>query len=212
MGQLTSDYRPAPSTVPWVDPSPEEIQHTETYLSPETSTRHRRRTRADDDRPDYAQVLRLAKQLLDRMPHVAEDPSEFEALIERASWESRARSRWRDVVGRVYTASQIKRVFAVDDDQLDSRVGAGTMLRCVTSDGVDVFPAFQFDDAKLLRGLANVLEVFSEDIVDGWTLASWLRTPLRALGGRSLVDHLREGGDVDLAVDVASDQAESWSR
>jgi hypothetical protein len=39
--------------------------------------------------------------------------------------------------------------------------------------------------------LPEVLACFDADTIDDWTLASVLTTPQEALGGRSIVEHLR---------------------
>lgn len=56
------------------------------------------------------------------------------------------------------------------------------LLRVVTSDGVHLYPLWQFDRNTPVEGFAEILALFPEDVVDGWTLAGWWRTPDPDLG------------------------------
>ena len=57
-----------------------------------------------------------------------------------------------------------------------------------------VYPAFQFERERVLPGLAEVLQCFG-DGAEEWTVAAWLVSPSRSLGGRSPVEWLRDGRD-----------------
>lgn len=182
------------------DPKPRRPSHRDQPGSP-TSAPH----------ADLARLIRIARRLLERMPEVAEDPVEFEQLIEQASVGPRAARRWRTVVGPVYTATQVKRLLDIDDEQIQRRLTARALLACRSSEGLDVFPEFQFDAGALLRGLGDVLALFDPQVVDGWTLSSWLTRPLQDLGERSIVDHLCGGGDLEPVLALAAEQARNWS-
>ena len=66
-----------------------------------------------------------------------------------------------------------------------------------------------------MSGLGDVLQCFAPDddgeIVDGWTLAAWLRRPLDTLDGQSVATRLVTG-DVPAAVQAARTAALRWSR
>ncbi len=75
----------------------------------------------------------------------------------------------------------------------------------ITADGVHLYPAWQFDDGHVLPGLGDVLTLFPEEAVDGWTLAGWLRTRDPELGDVPL-ETLRRG---DVARVLAAARAAS---
>ena len=56
------------------------------------------------------------------------------------------------------------------------------LLRVITADSVHLYPLWQFSANRVLPGLSELLALFPEDAVDGWTLAAWLRTPDPDLG------------------------------
>jgi hypothetical protein len=57
------------------------------------------------------------------------------------------------------------------------------LLRVITADGQHLYPLWQFDGKTELAGLPDVLALFPEDAVDGWTVGGWLRTTDPELGG-----------------------------
>jgi len=79
------------------------------------------------------------------------------------------------------------------------------LLRTVTADGEHLYPLWQFDGDGLVPGLAEVLAMFPERSVDGWTLAAWLRTPDPDLGEAPLDALVR--GDVERVRAVARSSA-----
>ena len=87
-----------------------------------------------------------------------------------------------------------------------------TILGLRTADGVVVYPTFQFDETNgVVSGLSEVLQCFRGADVDDWTLAGWLVSPLRVLGGRSVVDWLRSGRELEAVIVVARDAARRFS-
>jgi hypothetical protein len=69
-----------------------------------------------------------------------------------------------------------------------------------TSDDVALFPVWQFAGRSVIPRLAEVLSLFPEDLVDGWTLAGWLRTEDAELGAVPLNALVEGEGDRVLAV------------
>jgi hypothetical protein len=123
---------------------------------------------------------------------------------------------WGPAIGPVYRTDQVRALLGgVSRQALNDRVKRSTLLALKTRDGATVYPAWQFADRKVLPGLAEVLKVFTADehgeIVDGWTLASWLRTGLDELDGGSVADRLL-AGDAAAARQAASHAAARWSR
>ena len=141
--------------------------------------------------------LGTAKQIAERMVATVPAPSE-----------------WDEVLGPVYSAAKLARLLGgVSRQAIADRRERRTILGLRTSDGAFVYPVFQFDaDNQVLPGLPDVLQCFDPDHVDDWTLAGWLLSRQRALGGKSVIDRLRAGVDRDKAVALAQNQAERYAR
>lgn len=123
---------------------------------------------------------------------------------------------WGPAIGPVYRTDQIRVLLGgVSRQALSDRVKRSTLLALKTRDGVNVYPSWQFAEGRVRPGLADVLKVFAADehgeIVDGWTLASWLRTGLAELDGDSVADRLL-AGEVAAARQAAVHAAARWSR
>jgi hypothetical protein len=103
-------------------------------------------------------------------------------------------SPWPDL-GPFYSTKGIARVLGgVSRQAVDDRRRRRTLFALRTKDGVWVYPRFQLDERnRVLPGLADVLACFEPDTIDDWTLASLLTSPQEALGGRSVIAHLRAG-------------------
>jgi hypothetical protein len=126
-----------------------------------------------------------------------------------------APSRWDDLLGPFYTTAEVaKRLGGISRQALADRRERRTILALKTADGVLVYPAFQFADGghQVVAGLAEVLQAFRGSEVDEWTLAGWLVAPSRALGGRSVIDWLRDGRDLAAALTLARDASRRFSR
>lgn len=123
---------------------------------------------------------------------------------------------WGPAIGPVYRTDQIRALLGdVSRQALSDRVKRHTLLALKTRDGVTVYPAWQFSEGQVLPGLPEVLKVFVPDehgeIVDAWTLASWLRTRLDELEGDSVSGRLR-AGEHQQALGAARSAAARWSR
>jgi hypothetical protein len=71
---------------------------------------------------------------------------------------------------------------------------------------------FQFDDKnRVVSGLPEVLQCFRGVDVDDWTLAGWLVSPSRALGGRSVVGWLHHGLELEPVLVLARDAVRRFS-
>lgn len=101
-------------------------------------------------------------------------------------------SPWDDLVGPFLRSQGVEARLGITRQGVAARAARRGLLRVVTADGVHLYPAWQFEDGGLLPGLGDVLTLFAEDAVDGWTLAGWLRTRDPELGEAPL-DTLRRG-------------------
>jgi len=122
-------------------------------------------------------------------------------------------SRWDDHLGPFYGTGQVAKILGgVSRQAIADRRERRTLLGLKTADGVMVYPTFQFDDRnQVLTGLAEILQTFRDSAVDDWTLAGWLVAPSKALGGQSVVQRLRAGVDLDVALGLARDAARRFA-
>lgn len=112
-------------------------------------------------------------------------------------------SPWDEVAGP-FTRSEgaQARLGGISRQAVAAKAARRRLLRVVTADGVHLYPVWQFaPTGGLLPGLADVLALFPEHDVDGWTLAGWLRTPEPELGEAPLDGLLR--GDLEHVQAVA---------
>ena len=137
-----------------------------------------------------------------------------EALAGRMAAAIPLPSPWDEVLGPYYGTGQVRRLLGgITRQAVDDRVRRRRLLALRTADGKYVYPTFQFDrKGQVLAGLPQVLRTFSKDVVDGWTLAGWLRARQRQLNGSSVVDWLRGAGDEEQVGLLAREAAERFSR
>jgi hypothetical protein len=173
---------------------------TATYI--DEVTQHVRRA-LEKRRSSYAERGRSleeigpAEELARRMVEVVPEPS-----------------RWDDLLGPFYTTAQVAKLWGgVSRQAVSDRRDRRTLLGLKTTDGVMVYPTFQFDTRnEILAGLPEVLQCFRSSAVDDWTLAGWLVSPSRALEGRSAVEWLHLGLDPEPVLRLARDVAHRFSR
>lgn len=141
-------------------------------------------------------VLGPASALAERVAAVVPTPSPFAA-----------------VVGPVFRPASLARVAGCSRQAVSEMVRTRRVLALRTSDGVQVIPSFQLDDShRPIRGLNAILREFDAEAVDGWTLASWLQAPQPGLDGESVIEHLRQGREVAVAVAAAQAAQRRWSQ
>src|SRR5918994_3616843 len=122
-------------------------------------------------------------------------------------------SPWAEL-GPFYSTAGIARVLGgISRQAVEERRRRRTILALRTADDVWVYPAFQLDDRnRVVRGLADVLDRFHPRARDDeWMVASFLAAAQPGLDGRTVVDHLRAGGDLGPALALADERAARWS-
>lgn len=122
-------------------------------------------------------------------------------------------SPW-DELGPFYSTAGLARVLGgVSRQAIEERRRRRTVLALRTADDVWVYPAFQLDDHnRVVRGLADVLDRFHPHAPDDdWMIASFLAAPQPGLGGATVVEHLRAGGDLVPVLALADERADRWS-
>ncbi len=157
----------------------------------------------------------LAQRLvaLRELGHDADDLGDPDDLAARMLATVPEPSPWAEL-GPYYSTTGIARVLGgVSRQAVEERRRRRTILALRTADDVWVYPAFQLDGHnQVLRGLADVLARFRPQTGDDeWMIASFLAAPQPGLGGLSVVDHLRDGGDLDPIVALARERAARWS-
>jgi hypothetical protein len=106
-----------------------------------------------------------------------------EGLAERAlATQAPVSSPWDELIGPFVRSEGVQARLGISRQAVAAKAARRRLLRVFTSDGTALFPAWQFAGAVVVPGLAEVLALFPERVVDGWTLAGWLRTTDPELG------------------------------
>lgn len=143
------------------------------------------------DRDFVAQATRQFQQALTRVVASHEragrnatvvlgDPRSFaERAVHATAPEA---SPWDELVGPFLRSDGVQARLGISRQAVAAKAARRRLLRTITADGEHLYPLWQFDGDRLLDGLPEVLALFPESAVDGWTLAAWLRTPEPDLG------------------------------
>ena len=116
---------------------------------------------------------------------------------------------WAEIVGPCYTVASMARTLAWTEREV---LKAGLDLRLLmlhTEDGVDLFPARQLHDGKVVEGLTEVLRVLQTGVNDSWTWAQFLNVPLDHVDPPRVIGLLRSGR-LDDALQQARHDAWTW--
>src|SRR5262245_5552260 len=150
---------------------------------------------------------------LRRNGHKAADLGDPDELAARMLAAVPAPSPWRDL-GPFYSTSGLARVLGgVSRQAVEERRRRRTILALRTADGVWVYPAFQLDERNRgVRGLPQVLDRFHPQTADDeWMVAAFVAAPQPGLDDRSIVEHLRAGGDLEPVLALADERAGRWA-
>lgn len=118
------------------------------------------------------------------------EPRSFALRAVRAS--APLASPWDDLVGPFVRSEGVQSRLRISRQAVAAKAARRRLLRVVTVEGDHLYPLWQFAGDELVEGLAEVISLFAERAVDGWTLAAWLRTPDPDLGEAPL-DALARG-------------------
>ena len=143
----------------------------EAYL--ETATRHFRNT--------LAAALEELEQADLNARDVLGDPGEFAARAVRST--TPVASPWDDLIGPFTKTEGVQARLGISRQAVAAKAARRRLLRVITADGQHLYPLWQFDGKTELAGLPDVLALFPEEAVDGWTVGGWLRTTDPELGG-----------------------------
>lgn len=130
--------------------------------------------------------------------NVLGDPGEF---AERAVHTlAPVPSPWDALAGPFVQTEGVQARLGISRQAVASKAARRRLLRVVTADGVHLYPLWQFEGRGVVGGLSDVLALFPEQAVDGWTLAGWLRTPEPELGEAPFDALIRGEGETVLTV------------
>ncbi len=156
---------------------------------------------------------RLAARYAERGRSLAElgPPQE---VAERMVASLPSPSRWDELLGPFYGPGQVARVLGdVSRQAVADRRQRRTLLGLRTADRHWIYPLFQFDRRnRVLKGLPELLRILSESGIDDWSLAGWLMSPLRPLGGRTAMEWLREEREPARLLAVTRDAARRFAQ
>jgi hypothetical protein len=108
------------------------------------------------------------------------EPRSFAHRAVRAS--APLASPWDDLVGPFLRSEGVQSRLRISRQAVAAKAARRRLLRVVTAEGDHLYPVWQFTGNQVVEGLPQVLALFPEGVVDGWTLAAWLRTPDPELG------------------------------
>lgn len=135
------------------------------------------------------------------------DPDDLAETLTSAVPGAVTHSDYDRLLGPFYSSAGVMRVLGIPTKQaLGDRRKRGTLLAARTSDGVWVYPAFQFDIAarQVRRDLVPLLSALKA--APRWGAALWLVTAHPELAGKSPMASLGQGRD-DLIARLAAQYA-----
>lgn len=118
---------------------------------------------------------------------------------------------WGPLVGATWTAEEVARKLRCGPADVAELALHGRVIELMTSDGVRLYPAWQFRGGGPLPGMAEVLAELPAATVDRWTLAAWCRLPQELLGGRSVAQSLSSGAPTEEVLRVCRRASRRWS-
>lgn len=156
-------------------------------------------------RAELAEVVAAHEQAGHDPANVLGDPAGFAARAVQAS--APLPTPWDQLVGPFTDSEGVRARLGITRQAVAAKAGRRRLLRVITADGLHLYPVWQFDRTGVRPGLVDILALFPEERVDGWTLAGWLRTQDPDLGEPPLDVLIRgEHGRVLAAARTAAGQ------
>lgn len=120
-------------------------------------------------------------------------------------------NRVNDRIGPFYSSRRVESLLGVSRQAVSERARNHRLLRVTTSDGVKVFPSFQFNAGGVRSNLVPLIEVLLGSDADPWTVAYWLTAPQAHFNDRTAVEVVDEGeGAQRKLLALARDDAAAW--
>ncbi len=118
---------------------------------------------------------------------------------------------WPAVIGPCYVEESLRRELRVSGMGIIRAAQERRVLQIVTSDGVNVYPAFQVQEHQIVPGLGPVLRELETGSGNALMWAQWLNKPVKRSNGqtRRRIDEL-SAGHVEALVHEARHTAAAW--
>jgi hypothetical protein len=101
---------------------------------------------------------------------------------------------WDTSVGPFLDAGGAQLLTGLSASELGDHIASNTVLAVTTSDGISLFPVFQFGPhGELLPGMDSVTSLLLPICDDSWDLALWFCTKSLEFDGLSAAELLRAG-------------------
>ena len=144
---------------------------------------------------------------------VARDNEDGSILLEPAQivpQTAKTESAYDNLAGPFYSGDGASNALGgIGNQELGELVDKGAVLRVLTADGHDLYPAFQFEQGAVSERLTEVLAALKGQ--DGWAVAAWLSVPVAALEGRTPREVVSSTDDLAPVVESARAVARRWS-
>jgi len=163
------------------------------------------------------EVLRRLADVPARTQHIEPDRVDkmADALVNTLVGYLASESPEEDL-GPFYSTTGLTRRLNVSRQALDGRVTRHTLLALPGDDGSRLYPLFQFTEEngrlEVIRGLAEVMQRLAGAEAGPMLTAAWLTSETAGLDeGRTVVEHLREGGGLDQVLELADADIARWA-
>jgi hypothetical protein len=146
----------------------------------------------------YAAALQAFQDTLERLDIPEDrlsDPQVQERLGRRAALLATSELTWDDHLGPMYEWNDVAAILGT----VGTRQGVNDLARrkrllaLPTKSGKLLYPAFQFQGARTLSGLHDLLTELDSSGASPWTQASWFVTPQDELEGQTPAAYLGRG-------------------
>ncbi|MGW9159283.1 hypothetical protein [Microbacterium sp. NPDC055665] len=174
----------------------------------------------DPQRQQQERARKIAADVYDQLVNMANHGTNLSALgpttdVARTMVGrlATAKNPWADIVGPCYTSGALQRELGVSRAAVSKAVKELRILRVTTSDGVNLYPAFQIHGNAIVPGLDRVLRVLAVGTNSTWTWGQWLNGAGNDDDGTPLsrnIDRLI-AGDIEGVVRDAEHDAAAWA-
>lgn len=119
---------------------------------------------------------------------------------------------WNRRLGPFYTVSSGARLLGITEEEILQMVERLEILRLITTDEVQLFPAVQFQEGTVIDGVPEVLKILKSGIDDPWTWGLWLTARVRFDGDQEHLTALEKllAGHKEAILLEATHDAWAW--
>jgi hypothetical protein len=140
-------------------------------------------------------------------PEVSRSTTRHVALDGAVSRSIDQRQMLMEMAGEMLSSSQVEELLGIERQEADKRRDAHRLLALwIESDWR--YPAFQFREGEPISGMELILRAHAEK--DPWVIVDILLAPDDTLGGRTLLQAIREGDTRALARHIAQEKGDGF--